>query len=200
MEFSTPPRPSDYLEARKSGFEYSALGGNKYSLSQQVIGNTVVTNFDTAILSDAERVKLNTRIALTPSNLVDIEILEGFPGGELPLNGAIQLRSIDEILDFIGRSISDAPEYHVAPDPRSVALLAGVPGAGVLRSNPARVLTIEESTEEPKEDVLSVRYRGLYYSVAEGDWNLLAFKSLYLLMQMSGQASTERQFPITISK
>jgi len=200
MEFSHPPSAADYLDARKAGYEFTALGDNQYSLSQQVIGNTVVTNFDTAILSDKDRVKLNTQIALTPSNLVDIEIHEGFPGGEFPLNGAIQLRSIHEILDFIGGSISNAPEYHVPPDPRSVAMLASVPGAEVFKANPARVMTVIESPKKPEKGILNVFYRGNYYCIEQNQWDLLAFKSLYLMMQMSGQASTERQFPITISK
>ena len=200
MEIPKPPDATEYLNARKSGFVYRHVNETTYSLSQQVIGNTVVTNFDTSILTDEERVALNDQIALTPSNLVDVEIREGFPGGEFAINGAIQLRSISEILTFIGRSISDSPEYHVAPDPRSSALLAKVPGSDVLRYNPPKVLTIDESSRAPDEQTISVRYRGMYYSVNPNEWDELAFKSLYLLMQMSGQASTERAFPITISK
>lgn len=200
MVLPEAPSASDLLEASKSGFEYQALGANKYALSQQVIGNTVVTNFDTNILSDAQRTKLNRRISLTPGNLVDIDIRSGFPGGDFPIHGFIQLRSISEILDFIARGIVDLPEYQVAPDARTEQLMAEIPDAAALGLNPARVIAINESDERPEGSVLQVKYRDSFYSVQQEQWDLLAFKSLYILMQMSGQTPTERAFPITISK
>lgn len=193
ISITTSPSADDVLSAREGGYVYTPLGHKKgYMLSRQVIGNTVVTNFDPMSRSDAERAALNEQIALTPSNFVDVDIRQGNPGAEYALRGTIQLRSFKEVLDYVARGIEDEPESATVADTGSALAPAAM-------QNP-RALTVIESTEAPAADVLQVRYRGLYYSVKQDPWNLSAFNALYLLLQMSDQASPQRAFPITISK
>lgn len=201
LQLTAPPDASDFLEARKSGFEYVVAGENTYALSRRVVGSTVVTNFDTTILSNKDRLILNDKISLTPSNYVDVDVRPGFPGGSFPLNGVFQLRSFHEILNFVAQDIGDLREYPVEMDPRTKELLSSEPGTTAPQfSNSAEVLKIVESSEEPPSGVLNVRYRGSYYSVNQSPSDLSAFRTLYLLLQMSGESSTQRAFPITISR
>lgn len=201
LQLVATPDAADFLEARKNGFEFLVKEGNTYVLSRRVVGSTVVTNFDTAILSDQDRLKLNDQISLTPSNYVDVNIHPGHPGGDYPLNGVFQLRSFHEILNFVCRSIGGTPEYKVELDPRTVALIESTSAPeNPLHSDMIEVLKIVESSEAPPRDVLQVRFRGAYYSVQQEPSDLAAFKALYLLLQMSGQSSTKRAFPITISR
>ncbi|MGH7184359.1 MAG: hypothetical protein ACREJN_20625 [Nitrospiraceae bacterium] len=50
---------------------------------------------------------------------VSFDIRPGHIGGEFPLKGNFQLRSVDTILHFLGRSLEEDPEYHVDKDPRT---------------------------------------------------------------------------------
>jgi len=201
LRLAQPPNAADFLEARTNGFELLVKGENTYALSRRVVGNTVVTNYDTMVLSDRDRLELNDRISLTPSNYVDVNIRPGYPGGDYPLNGVFQLRSFHEILNFVSRGIEGSPEYAVDMDPRTVSLIQTSPATDTrLRPNKTEVLKIIESSETPPAHVLQVQYRGSYYSVQQEIADLTAFKALYLLLQMSGQSSTQRAFPITISR
>lgn len=195
------PTISDLLTASAAGFDYIQYEGVPYfESSELVIGHHMISNFDPLTLNDAERALLNAKISHTPGDYLDIELRPGNAGGDYPLRGAIALRSFGEVLDFVARGMAEAPEYDVPIDPRT----AEISGTGAVRSgwstNPAQVLKIVESKDPPEADNLNVSYRGSYYSVAQDEWNLAAFKALYFLLQMSSQSSPQRAFPITISK
>ena len=64
-------------------------------------GRVVITNYDPRTLSDAERQGLNTRAGANPGNFVFVDIRPGHPGGDLPLFGALKLRSLNRILSFV---------------------------------------------------------------------------------------------------
>ena len=55
-------------------------------------------------------------------NDVSFDIRPGHVGGEYPLKGDFRLRSFNSILNFLGRSIEEDPEYHVDQDPRTPAV------------------------------------------------------------------------------
>ena len=195
------PTVSDLLMASEAGFDYKQNDGGPYfESSAQVIGNQMISNFDPLTLDDAERATLNAKISLTPSDYLDIEVLPGYAGGDYPLQGAIQLRSFGEVLEFVARGIAEAPEYDVPIDPRTAAIQGMGAERGVWSKNPAQVLRIVESKDPPEAGNLNVNYRGSYYSVEQDEWNLAAFRALYSLLQMSSQSSPQRAFPITISK
>jgi hypothetical protein len=200
IKLPSPPSASEWLDARQNGIVFIPVGGNEYQLDRQIIGNTLVSNFDIATRSNAELEFLNAQISLTPSNYVDIDIRADNPGGEYPLRGALQLRNFTEILDFVASGMEDAPEYNVSADIRTVNIAGDYSSSGSWQQNPARVLAILESELAPASSILQVNYRDTYYSVQQDQWNLTTFKTLYMLLQISSQASPQRAFPITISK
>jgi hypothetical protein len=55
-------------------------------------------------------------VGCAASGFVDLDIQPNGPGGNLPIQGAIKLRSTFQILDFIGTGIRIAPEFEVSPN------------------------------------------------------------------------------------
>ena len=102
------------------------------------------------------------------------------------------MRSFHEILNFIGRGVSEEPEFDVPPDPRTPPIA----------DNPVRALGITESAARPDAD-LTVAWRDRYYAVAADEgyaWNRKAFSLLFQLFQMSMSANTNAGPAITIAK
>lgn len=201
VTLSSPPSPSDRMAASQSGFRFTAVDGKgKYEISKRVIGNTLAANYDPASRSVAELAELDDVISATPRNYVQVDIRPQYPGADYRLFGAIELRSLNGILDFIADGIEESPEYDVEADPRTAQLPGSAPKSGDWQRNPARTLTILESDTPPEDGVLSVRYRGSYYFVRQDPWDLDVFQSLSVLFLMSAPTPGPRAFPITINK
>jgi len=162
----------------------------EYELERRVSGRVVITNYDPRVLSEAERAALNTRAANNPGNFVLIDVRPGYPGGDWPLFGALKLRSLNRLLDFVALSDVEAREFAVTKDPRS----------GDTAPNPVRTLAIEVSDSAPSGDSPFALYRGRYYSVADTPWDRRAFAVLYDLFQMTVTDVSQVGLPITISK
>ena len=164
-----------------------------YQLTKQVIGRTVLTNYDTSQLSNQERINLNDEAEKNAVNDLLVDIRPGFPGGEYPLHGKFRLRSFINIMYFIGRSINAEPEFDVPQDPRTLPV----------SENPVSALAILESDSSPNTD-LSVKYRDKYYSVPpslNSAWNQTAFRVLSQIFQMTVTALPKAGAPsITIAK
>jgi len=100
-------------------------------------------------------------------------------GGEYPLKGDFRLRSFYTILNFLGRSLGEDPEYYVDKDPRTPEVL----------ENPVRTMELVLSDSAPSGADLSIQSHGKYYSVNTTGpltrWNREAFRMLYLLFQMT---------------
>jgi len=162
-------------------------------VSKRVNGRVMITNYDPAVLSNDERIRLHAEAEEAPPNDILLDIRAGYIGGEYPMHGRLRLRSFHEVLNFIGRGMQEEPEFDVPPDPRTPAMT----------ENPAHTLQISESGERPPGDDLFVELHGRYYSVHQEpgyQWNNKAFSLLYQLFQMS-VANTEAVGPaITISK
>src|SRR5262249_11587946 len=165
-------------------------GVELYELERRVTGRVVITNYDPRTLSDAERSTLNARAANNPGNFVLIDIRPGHPGGDWPLFGALKLRSLNHLLDFVAENDVEVREYDVTKDPRS----------GVSAPNPARTLAIEVSESPPAGDAPFAMYRGRYYTVGDSHWDRRAFTVLYELFQMTVTDVSQVGLPITISK
>ena len=81
------------------------------TLSKRVTGRILLTNYDPATLSNEERIRLHEEADQGADNDVSVDIRPGYPGGEWPIHGVFRLRSFHNVLNFIGQSISDDPEY-----------------------------------------------------------------------------------------
>ena len=67
-------------------------------------------------LSDQQRFELDEKIKKNPSGFVYLDIQPNGSGGNFPIQGAIKLRSMFQILNFIATGIRIAPEFEVSPN------------------------------------------------------------------------------------
>jgi len=95
---------------------------NSYTLSKQLPGPILITNYDPDILCCEERAVLYELINPWIENDVAFDIRPGYPGGEWPLHGAFRLRSFHTILNFLGHSLGEQAEYLIDKDPRTPPL------------------------------------------------------------------------------
>ncbi|HZC81107.1 MAG TPA: hypothetical protein VE222_05220, partial [Nitrospiraceae bacterium] len=86
---------------------------SSYTLRKQVVGQILITNYDPDTLSPDERARLIDETEEGNLNDVSFDIRSGHVGGDYPLKGEFRLRSFNRILNFLGRSIDEDPEYHV---------------------------------------------------------------------------------------
>jgi hypothetical protein len=165
-----------------------------YRLSARVTGRIVITNYDPELLADEEKIRMNEAAMKGPPNEIGVDIRAGYPGGEYPLTGKLRLRSFFSILNFLGETIDDAPEYFVEKDPRT----------DEVAQNPNRTLEILEDDDKPEGADLTVYYKGNYYAVApdrEYLWNAAGFQLLHQIFQMAVSELPKTAGPsITIAK
>ncbi len=164
-----------------------------WHVSKRIVGRVMIANYDPAVLSNDERMRLQAEAEEAPVNEILIDVRSGFVGGEIPMHGRLQLRSFHEVLNFIGRGIDEEREFDVAPDPRTPAIT----------ENPVSALAIVASSSRPPDADFVVAWRGLYYAVAPDDgyaWNRKAFTLLYQLFQMSMATAQPTGPAITIAK
>lgn len=176
--------PAEVVAALDKGYRWS-LGPqpNFQILTRKVVGRLVIANYEPWRLSNEERHMLNEEIQRFPLDHVFVDIRPGFPGGEWPMRGVIQLRSFNAIIGFVARGISEEPGFHVDPDRRT----------GSVAMNPDHVLDIDETASAPKDTQFSVQFEGTYYSISKfpisggmvPSWNQESFSVLANLFQMT---------------
>ena len=164
------------------------------TLSKRVTGHIVLTNYDPATLSNEERIRLQEEADQSADNDVMVDIRPGYPGGEWPIHGVFRLRSFHNILNFIGQSISDNPEYDVAKYPQT-------PGVS---QNPVNTMAMLVSDDNPWKSDISVQFGDWHYALKPDDgypWNREAFRLLSQLFQMTMTDLARKGAPIiTIDK
>jgi hypothetical protein len=168
---------------------------NSYTLRKQITGQILITNYDPNTLPPDERARLVDETEEGQLNDVSFDIRPGHVGGEYPLKGDFRLRSFNTILNFLGRSLEEDPEYDVEKDPRTPAV----------HDNPVHTMELLLSDGAPSEADLSIQSHGKYYAVNTtgplARWNREAFQMLYLLFQMTVSEVTRVGVPsITIAK
>jgi hypothetical protein len=168
---------------------------HSYTLRKQITGQILITNYDPNTLSPDERARLVDETEEGQLNDVSFDIRPGHVGGEYPLKGDFRLRSFNTILNFLGRSLGEDPEYDVEKDPRTPAV----------HDNPIHTMELLLSDGAPSEADLSIQSNGKYYAVNTtgplARWNREAFQMLYLLFQMTVSEVPRVGVPsITIAK
>ena len=168
---------------------------NSYTLRKQITGQILITNYDPHTLSPDERARLIDETEEGQLNDVSFDIRPGHFGGEYPLKGDFRLRSFNTMLNFLGRSLEEDPEYHVDKDPRTPAV----------QENPVHTMDLVLSDRTPSGADLSIQSHGKYYAVNTtgplARWNREAFQMLYLLFQMTVSEVPRVGVPsITIAK
>ncbi|WP_447977481.1 hypothetical protein [Candidatus Nitrospira bockiana] len=179
-----PLSPADAVAALEHGYRWSMpADGRPAALIKKVVGRIAITNYDVTLLSNEERHRLNEAIERYSRDSVFVDIRPGFPGGDYPMRGTIQLRSFNAILAFVARGIAEEPGFHVDPDPRT----------GFVPRNPAHVLDVEEADRAPADAEFAVEFEGKAYFIrkvplSQGmvpSWNQEAFAVLANLFQMT---------------
>jgi hypothetical protein len=186
---------AEQMAALQKDFKiYYQAQSKQVTLSKRVTGRIVLTNYDPATLSNEDRIRLHEEADQGAANDVMVDIRPGYPGGEWPIHGVFRLRSFHNVLNFIGQSISDNPEYAVAKYPHTP----------YVSQNPVNTMAILVSDDKPWNDDISVQYGDLHYAIKPDDgypWNREAFRLLCQLFQMTMTDLARQGAPeITISK
>jgi hypothetical protein len=169
--------------------------GNTYTIRKQITGRILITNYDPDTLSPEERARLIDETEEGHLNDVSFDIRPGHVGGEYPIKGDFRLRSFNTILNFLGRSLGEDPEYPVDKDSRTPKV----------HENPVHTMELLLSDGAPSDADLSIQSHGKYYAVNTtgplARWNREAFQLLYLLFQMTVSEVPRVGVPsITIAK
>lgn len=187
--------PAEVVAAIDKGYRWSVgTQANSQVLTHKVVGRLMITNYEPWRLDNDERHRLNEEIQRFPLDYVFVDIRPGFPGGEWPMRGVIQLRSFNAIIGFVARGISEEPGFHVDPDPRT----------GPVSMNPDHVLDIDETVSAPQDYQFSVEFEGKHYSISKfpvsagmvPSWNQESFAVLANLFQMTVTDVSNAKTPI----
>ncbi len=191
-DFKGIPRAEDIVNGFNKGLRWRQKPDGNYQLTRFKRGRVVVTNYDPTALTDDERWALNERIKRKPKGFVYLDIRPGSPGGDFPIQGAIKVRSMVQMIDFVGTGLDEAHEFDVSKDPRT--------GPIEHMGNPRLTLQINVTDTRPPGHTTSVKYRGQYYSVADTAWDRNTFLALSALFQSSVGDVESVGIPITIAK
>jgi hypothetical protein len=189
-DFEGTPRSQDVNDGFNMGLRWRQKPNGDYALTRLSAGRVVVLNFDPMALSDEQRFELNERIKRNPSGFVYLELRPGRPGGDFAIQGAIKLRSMFQILEFLADNTGDAKEFDILPDTR----------IGAAERSPAETMRIHVTEEPPVGNVPSVFHDGRYYSVADSQWDRRSFTILSVLFQTTVGKVEDVSIPITIAK
>ena len=164
------------------------------TLSKRVIGRVILTNYDPATLSNEERIRLHEEADQRAENDVSVDIRPGYPGGEWPIHGFFRLRSFHNVLNFIGQTISEDPEYPVAKNLQTPPV----------NENPVQTMALLVSKNEPSATDISVKFGDWHYALKPEtgyQWNREGFRLLCQIFQMTMTDLGQQSAPeITISK
>jgi hypothetical protein len=189
-DFKSTPSAGDINSGFNMGLRWRQKPNGNYELTRLKGGRVVVTNFDPMALTDQQRFELDEKIKKNPSGFVYLDIEPNGPGGNFPIQGAIKLRSMFQILNFIATGIRIAPEFDVSPD---VPIEETDTGA-------TATLKINVTDNPPDPRLPTVYYDGHYYSVNDTVWDRTTFLILSILFQTTIGRIENVGIPITISK
>ena len=189
-DFKSIPRAEDINNGFNMGLRWRQKPNGNYELTRLKGGRVVVVNFDPMALTDQQRFELDEKIKKNPSGFVYLDIQPNGPGGNFPIQGAIKLRSMFQILNFIATSIHTAPELDVSPESRT----------GDMDLGPAATLKINITDNPPDQRLPTIYHEGYYYSVNDTVWDRTTFLLLSVLFQTTIGKVENVGIPITISK
>ena len=188
--FAAVPRAEDINNGFDKGLRWRQKPDGHYELTRLTAGRVVVSNIDPMALPDHARFALNERIKQNPQGFVYLHLHPEHPGGEFPIQGAIKLRSMIQMLDFLANGIAAAPEFAVTPDART----------GAVEADPTTTLNITVSDREPDTRVPWVAHAGRYYTIHDTAWDRRVFATLNILFQTTVGTVQNVGIPITIAK
>lgn len=189
-KYQDQPRSFDLISGFEKGYDWKQNPDGTYKLKRLTFGRVIMTNYDPRRLSVEELYELNERIKLNPSNFVYLHIRPGSPGGDYPIEGAVKLRGLMQVLEYVASSIDRVPGNHFEKDPRT----------GAVETGPDVTLKVEVTAEPPDTGAPFVQYADGYYSVADTPWDRSSFAMLSYMFQAIVGEVEDTSIPITISK
>jgi hypothetical protein len=189
-DFKSTPSAADINNGFNMGLRWRQKPNGNYELTRLKGGRVVVTNFDPMALTEQQRFELDEKIKKNPSGFVYLDVEPNGPGGNLPIQGAIKLRSMFQILNFIAIGIRIAPEFGVSPNLPTEETDVGA----------TATLKINVTDSPPDLRLPTVYYDGHYYSVNDTVWDRTTFLLLSILFQTTIGRIENVGIPITISK
>ena len=189
-DFKNTPSAGDINSGFNMGLRWRQKPNGNYELTRLKGGRVVVVNFDPMALTDRQRFELDEKIKKNPSGFVYLDIQPNGPDGNLPIQGAIKLRSMFQILNFIATGIRIAPEFDV------------IPNVPIEESDAGSTATLKINVTDrlPDPRLPNVYYDGHYYSVNDTVWDRRTFLILSILFQTTIGRIENVGIPITISK
>jgi hypothetical protein len=189
-DFKNTPSAGDINNGFNMGLRWRQKPNGHYELTRLKGDRVVVGNFDPMALTDQQRFEIDEKIKKNPSGFVYLNIQPNGPGGNFPIQGAIKLRSMFQILNFIATGIRIAPEFEVSPDVPTKDTDTGA----------TATLKINITDSPPDLRLPTVYYDGHYYSVNDTVWDRTTFLILSILFQTTIGRVENVGIPITISK
>jgi hypothetical protein len=189
-DFKNTPSAGDINSGFNMGLRWRQKPNGNYELRRLKGGRVIVANFDPMALTDQQRAALDEKIKKNPSGFAYLDIQPNGPGGNFPIQGAIKLRSMFQILNFIATGIRIAPEFDVSSNVPIEEADAGA--TATLKIN------VTDSSPDPR--LPTVYYDGHYYSVNDTLWDRKSFLILSILFQTTIGRIENVGIPITIAK
>ena len=189
-DYQQMPRSLDIANIAGTGKSWRQNESGSYRLEEKVSGRIMLTNYDPNQLSDEERRALSLSFEKNPQSFVFVDIDPDHPGGDYPIHGALALRSLVKIIDFVAAGVSRSPEFDVAADPRSPPVTSG----------PVQTLEIRVFDERPVSNLPHIRYGDRFVTIGDDPWTRQAFAQLSYIFQTAVGEVTNPGIPITIAK
>ncbi len=191
---STQPGPADIVAGWEKDLVWVSTEPDRTVLVKKRI---MLTNYPPSAISPEEKRQLGEQFQSWPPNEILVHVHPRFPGGEVPMLGTLQLRSLKDTLEFLAEGLIAQREFPVDPDERTKT---GVYDAPLL-------LHIERDPETSKNPAVAVKFDGVRYALPVGteddpqrDWSLRVFTLLYDLFQMTVRPSNVPVPGIAITK
>lgn len=191
---SVQPGPTDIVSAWEKDLAWASTDPDRTVLVRKRI---MLTNYPPSAISPEERRQLGEQFQTWPPNEILVHVHPRFPGGELPMLGTIQLRSLKDTLEFLAEGLMAQREFPVDPDERTKTEVYDAP----------LLLHIERAPETSKNPAVAVKFDGVRYALPVGtkddpqrDWSLRVFTLLYDLFQMTVKPSNVPVPGIAITK
>jgi hypothetical protein len=191
---STQPGPSDIVAGLEKDLIWASTEPDRTVLVRKRI---ILTNYPPSAISPEERRQLGEQFQTWPPNEILVHVHPRFPGGEVPMLGTLQLRSLKDTLEFLAEGLIAQREFPVDPDERTNTEVYDAP----------LLLHIERDPDTSKNPTVAVKFDGVRYALPVGteddpqrDWSLRVFTLLYDLFQMTVRPSNVPVPGIAITK
>ncbi len=191
---SVQPGPADIVAGLDKDLVWSFSEPGEVILARKRI---MLTNYPPSALSPEEKRELGEQFQTWPPNEILVHIHPRFPGGDVPMLGTLQLRSLKDALEFLAEDLVARREFEVTPDERTQTDLYDAP----------ILLHIERDPDISQHPVVAVKFEGMVYALPvattddpQRDWSLRVFSLLYDLFQMTVKPSAVPVPGIAITK